>query len=103
MLLNIFVSIDLPPLLASNFTVVLMGVVYGFASFMLNPLQKISGVFSLAKQNSIVLLFDLKPKEEIQLAYHAHFKFTLYHLRELSTQMLISNTKNNIIHIYLHN
>jgi hypothetical protein len=48
-------------------------------------------------------LLDLEPEEELQLTHHAHLKFPAVVLCKPRTKRVRRATKDDIIHIYMHN
>src|ERR1044071_200228 len=50
----------------------------------------------------VILLNNLKAKEEVKLTYHAHVELVAHHIFEFIYKRHVSGTKNNIINVYLY-
>jgi hypothetical protein len=58
-------------------------------------------VLGLTNECAILELFDLKSKEEGQLAHHRHLESLFHNSTKLPAPRLVSRTKYNVIDIYL--
>src|ERR1041385_7962320 len=58
-------------------------------------------IFFLRNKGSILLLTNLKSKEELQFTHHGHLIFLRHHFRKFFADFSVSAAKNNFIYIYL--
>src|ERR1041385_6042614 len=64
-------------------------------------LQAMLEIFFLRNEGAILLLTDLKSKEELQFTHHGYLIFLRHHFGKFFADFSVSTAKNNIIYIYL--